>query len=123
MSSLWNFTNPLRTGCFRLQKSGRELYGTVVKAGVNQKTVTVRVNRFFYVQKLHKTFSRMNEFQVHDEEEFCRIGDKVVIQSCRPMSRTKKYFVRNVVVMGGRPWQGEELAPEKRKLEEAKSEK
>ena len=104
MSSIWNFTNPLTTGSLRLAHSGRELYGTVIKAGVNQKTVTVKVNRFFYVQKYKKTFSRTGRFQVHDEAETCVLGDKVVIQTCRPMSKTKRYFVRNIVVMGGRPF-------------------
>lgn len=102
MSVIWNFTNPLRTGSLKLATSGRELYGTVVKAGVNKKTVTVKVNRFYYVQKYKKTYSRTGTFQVHDEDEFCVLGDKVVIQTCRPMSKTKRYFVRNVVVMAGR---------------------
>ena len=78
------------------------MYGTVTKAGVNKKTVTVKVSRFFYVQKYKKTFSRSGYFQVHDESEYCVLGDKVVIQTCRPMSKTKRYFVRNIVVMGGR---------------------
>lgn len=104
MSSIWNFTNPLTTGSLRLAHSGRELYGTVIKAGVNQKTVTVKVNRFYYVQKYKKTFSRTGRFQAHDEAEACVLGDKVVIQTCRPMSKTKRYFVRNIVVMGGRPF-------------------
>jgi small subunit ribosomal protein S17 len=103
MSTVWNFLNPLKTGNLQLARSGRELYGTVIKAGVNKKTVTVKVNRFFYVKKYKKTYSRTGKFQAHDEEEFCAIGDKVVIQTCRPMSSTKRYFVRNVVVMAGRP--------------------
>jgi len=94
----------LTTGSLRLAHSGRELYGTVIKAGVNQKTVTIKINRFFYVQKYKKTFSRTGRFQVHDEAETCVLGDKIVIQTCRPMSKTKRYFVRNIVVMGGRPF-------------------
>jgi small subunit ribosomal protein S17 len=104
MSVVWNFMNPLTTGSLRLAHSGREMYGTVIKAGVNQKTVTVKVNRFFYVQKYKKTYSRTEKFQVHDESEFCVLGDKVVIQACRPMSKSKRYFVRNVVVMAGRTY-------------------
>ena len=108
MSSVWNFANPLTSGALKLAKSGRELYGTVVKAGVNKKTVTVKVNRFFYVQRYKKTYSRVGNFHVHDEDEFCVLGDKVVIQACRPISKTKRYFVRNVVVMAGRTYKDPE---------------
>lgn len=104
MSTIWNFMNPLKTGGLKLGKSGRELYGTVVRAGVNRKTVVVKVNRFFYDQHYQKTYSCSRNFHAHDEEEFCKIGDKVVIQSCRPLSKLKRYFIRNVVVMGGRTY-------------------
>lgn len=111
MSSVWNFVNPLRSGSLKIAKSGREMYGTVTKAGVNKKTVTVKVSRFFYVQKYKKTFSRSGYFQVHDENEYCVLGDKVVIQTCRPMSKTKRYFVRNIVVMGGRHYDPNSSTP------------
>ena len=64
----------------------------------------VKVDRFYYHPKNKKYYSRTGRFQVHDEEEFCRIGDKVIIRGCRPMSKTKHYFVRNVVLMGPRPY-------------------
>lgn len=121
MSSIWNFTNPLTTGSLKLARAGRELYGTVVKSGVNKKTVTVKVNRFFYDQKYKKTYSRTGVFQVHDEDEFCTIGDKVVIQGCRPMSKSKRYYVRNIVVMAGRPFELGAVTADK-KLDENKSE-
>lgn len=41
MSSIWNFLSPLRTGHHYLAKSGNEMFGTVIKHGVNKKTVTV----------------------------------------------------------------------------------
>jgi hypothetical protein len=42
-------------------------------------------------------FSRSSKFLVHDEEEFCKSGDKVVIRNMMPISKRKYYFVRNVV--------------------------
>jgi small subunit ribosomal protein S17 len=98
MTSLWNLASPLRTGFLNLKSSGCELFGTVTKAGVNNKTVTVSVDRFFYRPKLKKVFSHRKRFQVHDEDNFCMIGDKVVIRTCRPMSATKRYFVKQVVL-------------------------
>ena len=44
MSSIWNLANPLRTGSIKLLPSGRELFGTVIKHGVSDKTVTVITN-------------------------------------------------------------------------------
>lgn len=34
---------------------------------------------------------------VHDEENFCVSGDKVVIKACRPITNRKHYFIRNIV--------------------------
>lgn len=43
-------------------------------------------------------FSRCSKFLVHDEENFCQVGDKVVIKNCGGrVSKQKHYYVRNVV--------------------------
>ena len=34
----------------------------------------------------------------HDEENFCKSGDKVVIRRCRTMSSIKNYYVRNIIL-------------------------
>lgn len=39
---------------------------------------------------------------MHDDEEYCRSGDKVVIKTCKKLSNSKYYFVRNVVLPVGR---------------------
>ena len=45
-----------------------------------------------------KYFSRNANYLVHDEENFCRVGDKVVIRSIGgKISSQKSYYVRNVV--------------------------
>jgi len=41
-SNIYNLSHPLRTGFIRLAPSGKELFGTVVKQGLNANTVTVR---------------------------------------------------------------------------------
>ena len=40
-SSITNWANPLRNGFVKIAPNGREVYGTVIRAGLNQKTVTV----------------------------------------------------------------------------------
>ena len=39
---------------------------------------------------------------MHDEEEYCKTGDKVVIRYCRKLSNLKYYYVRNIVLATGR---------------------
>ena len=46
--------------------------------------------------------SRNKNFHCHDEENYCRTGDKVIIKSCRKMSAIKHYYVRNIVLATGR---------------------
>lgn len=44
MSAIWNLLNPIRCGGtnLKLMSSGRELFGTVIKSGKINKTVTVK---------------------------------------------------------------------------------
>ncbi|EGR31697.1 ribosomal protein, putative [Ichthyophthirius multifiliis] len=111
MSSVWNLLNPVRNGgqTLKLLDSGREFFGTVIKHGINDKTVTVRVDHKFWVPKYKEYQSSQKKYQVHDEENFCVIGDKVVIRSCMPLSPTKHYFVRNIV----KPFSRDEFKPQK----------
>ena len=46
--------------------------------------------------------SRGRKFHVHDPDDYCRIGDKVVIKNFGGVSGLKHYYVRNVVLPTGR---------------------
>jgi small subunit ribosomal protein S17 len=99
MTSIWNYKDPLQTGFVKLAKAGREKYGTVIKSGFMQKTVTVMVDQHSFNTK-YKSFVRSSsKFQVHDEDSICKTGDKVVIRVCQPISTLKHYYVRNIVWM------------------------
>ncbi len=41
-ANIYNLSHQLRTGFIRLAPSGKELFGTVIKQGLNANTVTVR---------------------------------------------------------------------------------
>jgi len=97
MSSIWNLLNPLRTGFVKLAPSGKELYGTVIKHGLMAKTATVSVDFQFWNNKFRKYYHSSSRYLVHDEENYCVTGDKVVISVCRPISQRKHYYIRNVV--------------------------
>ena len=98
-SSIWNLMSPLRNNAknLKLMPNGQEFYGTVIKSGVNDKTVTVRVDYQYYVKKYKCWAYKFSKFLVHDEENFAISGDKVVIKSMFPVSTRKHYFLRNVV--------------------------
>ncbi len=99
MTSIWNFQEPLRLGSIRLAKAGKEKYGTVIKSGYMNKTVTVRVDQYNYNRRYKVVLRSSSKFQVHDEDNICKMGDKVVIRVCQPLSKLKHYYIRNIVWM------------------------
>lgn len=97
MSSLWNVLAPAISGVVRLSGSGQELFGTVVRHGLNNKTVTVRVSAQNWNNKYKRYMHSHKNKQVHDELNYCVTGDKVIIATCPKMSTTKAYYVKNIV--------------------------
>jgi len=97
MSSLWNLLAPTRSGIVRVAGSGNELFGTVIKHGVNNKTLTVRVSAQNYNKKYNKFIQSHKNKQVHDETNYCVTGDKVIIKCCQKLSKQKHYYVKNIV--------------------------
>jgi len=57
-----------------------------------QKTVVVEVERIKEHPKYKRRYKIHKNFKAHSEGEF-GIGDKVLIEECRPMSKDKKWKV------------------------------
>ncbi len=70
----------------------RVLEGNVVSAKTD-KTVTVRVERRFMHPVYKKYVRKTDKYAAHDEQNMFREGDRVLIQECRPMSRSKRWVV------------------------------
>ncbi len=70
----------------------RILQGTVV-SDVNDKTVVVRVDRRFPHPLYKKTVRRSKKYQAHDADNSVKVGDKVAIQECAPISKNKRWSV------------------------------
>jgi small subunit ribosomal protein S17 len=77
-------------------KKGRTLTGKVVSDKMN-KTVTVLVERKVTHPLYGKIIRRSQKFHAHDESNECHPGDIVLIQECRPLSRTKSWRVTQLV--------------------------
>jgi ribosomal protein uS17 len=69
----------------------------VVVAVSGSKSRTLRVDRKVPHPKYVKRMNVSKKFMFHDDAEACKVGDRVVIEACRPMSKTKKFTLKTVV--------------------------
>ena len=74
------------------QVTKQQMTGTVVSNKMD-KTVVVKVDVIKRHPKYHKSYTKSYRYKAHDEDNSCEIGDKVVIESVRPMSRDKRFSV------------------------------
>jgi small subunit ribosomal protein S17 len=83
--------NQSREKAQRVQKVGR------VVSDKMDKTVVVSVD---YVRRhplYHKRITKTSKFMAHDERNECKPGDLVRIEEMRPMSKRKRWIVREVL--------------------------
>jgi small subunit ribosomal protein S17 len=72
------------------------LVGTVVGDKM-QRTVVVAVESTVVHGLYHRRMKRTSKFYAHDENDACRVGDRVRIVSTRPLSRLKRWRVAEIV--------------------------
>ncbi|MGW8272441.1 MAG: 30S ribosomal protein S17 [Thermodesulfovibrionales bacterium] len=75
----------------------RKIYTGKVISDKMDKTITVGVTRLFQDRRLKKTIKRMTKFKAHDEGNSCKIGDLVRITESRPLSKTKRWVVLDIL--------------------------
>ena len=73
-------------------KKTRRLKGTVVSDKM-QKTIVVEVTRLKKDPKYKKYYKVSHRYKTHDQENKFKIGDKVVIEETRPISKEKRWRV------------------------------
>jgi len=71
-----------------------------VVADSTEKTIKVEIEGMVQHPRYKKYIKRHTRFLVHDPEEKCKVGDLVRIEECRPISKTKKWIVREIVKTG-----------------------
>lgn len=75
----------------------KKLQGVVVSDRMT-KTAVILVTRLRKYPKYKKYFKISKKFKAHDEQNEYKIGDKVVIQETRPLSKDKKWKIMAKVV-------------------------
>ena len=70
--------------------------GRVVSDKMN-KTVVVAVEETVTHRLYHRYLKKTKKFHAHDEENRCKVGDVVEIVSSRPLSKTKRWRVLEIV--------------------------
>lgn len=74
----------------------RKMTGVVVKDKMD-KTVVIEVEKFLKHPKYHKYLKTKKRYKAHDEQNACRIGDKVMIMESRPLSKEKRWVVKEII--------------------------
>jgi small subunit ribosomal protein S17 len=76
-------------------RTHRQLTGRVVSDKMD-KTVTVVVERQVMHPVIGKVVKRSKKYHAHNEGNDAKMGDKVVIEECRPISKSKSWKVARV---------------------------
>jgi small subunit ribosomal protein S17 len=88
------------TGMPKAQKSHRQQkVGTVVSNKMN-KTIVVAVETLKRHRIYKRTYKQTKRFQAHDEENTCQVGDIVRIEETRPLSKTKRWRLVEILRRG-----------------------
>lgn len=70
--------------------------GTVVSDKMD-KTIVVAVETFVTHPLYKKQIKKTTKFKVHDENNECKIGDKVKIMETRPLSKDKRWRLVSII--------------------------
>ena len=79
-----------------MEKNNRELVGKVVSS-VNNKTITVLVETYKKHPLYGKRVKSSKKYAVHDETNKAKVGDTVRIVECKPISKTKHFYLAEIV--------------------------
>jgi small subunit ribosomal protein S17 len=69
----------------------------VVVSDAMQKTRVVRIERVYRHPRYQRVIRRSKKLKAHDEANESRVGDRVVIEETRPISKEKRWRIRKIV--------------------------
>lgn len=74
----------------------KERVGEVIASKMT-KTIVVQVERRFAHSRFDKVVTAYKKFYVHDDKSEAKVGDRVRIQETRPLSKTKRWRLVEVL--------------------------
>ncbi len=74
-------------------KKNKKTFKGVVVSDSMDKTVVISIERFVKHTKYGKYRKVSKKYKAHDEENKFKIGDKVTIEECKPISKDKAFRV------------------------------
>ncbi|NWF92599.1 MAG: 30S ribosomal protein S17 [Syntrophaceae bacterium] len=80
-----------------VERGKRKTLTGVVLSDKMDKTVVVMVNRLVLHPVYKKYVRKRKKVKAHDEGNRCRIGDKVLLIETRPLSKEKRWRVKEVL--------------------------
>lgn len=78
------------------EKKKRELIGIVVSDKAD-KTITVKVETYKKDPLYNKRVKYSKKYTAHDENNTAKVGDKVRLVATRPLSKTKRYELAEII--------------------------
>ena len=73
--------------------SKRHVFSGIVVSDKMKDTIVVEVQNFVKMPKYGKYVKRAKKYKAHDQGNTKKIGDKVSIEECRPISKDKHFKV------------------------------
>jgi small subunit ribosomal protein S17 len=69
----------------------------IVVSNKMHKTIVVKIVDRYSHPMYSKTLSKTKKYLAHDELESCNIGDQVLVEECRPLSKRKRWKLIKVL--------------------------
>lgn len=79
------------------QRGNRKTQTGIVVSDKMDKTVVVKVDRMVKHPVYSKYIRRTDKYKAHDEQNSCKVGDRVLIVETRPLSKDKCWKVREII--------------------------
>jgi small subunit ribosomal protein S17 len=70
----------------------------VVVSDAMQKTRVVKIERVFRHPRYQRVIRMSKKLKAHDENNESRVGDRVLIEETRPMSKEKRWRIRKILI-------------------------
>lgn len=80
-----------------MERNTRKFFTGTVVSDKMEKTIVVSVDTFGVHPIYKKRTKKSSKFHVHDENNTAKLGDVVKFMETRPLSKTKKYVLVEVV--------------------------